>query len=68
MLGKLADAGILGGYDLGRDFPELGPALLVCATEQRTPEDIAAYARELGVILAACGIGAAAPASAARAT
>jgi glycine dehydrogenase subunit 1 len=51
VLQQLAAAGILGGYDLSADFPELGHALLVCATEQRTPEDIAAYRRALAGVL-----------------
>jgi glycine dehydrogenase subunit 1 len=38
---------ILGGRDLGQDFPELGHALLVCATETRTEEDLARYAAHL---------------------
>ncbi|MFQ5895149.1 MAG: aminomethyl-transferring glycine dehydrogenase subunit GcvPA [Nitrospinota bacterium] len=29
----LAASGMVGGYDLGRDYPELGDAMLVCATE-----------------------------------
>jgi len=47
VLAGLAASGILGGYDLGADFPELGRALLVCATELRTAEDIEAYRRTL---------------------
>lgn len=47
VLAALAEKGIVGGYDLGRDFPELGQALLVCATETRTGEDIARYATTL---------------------
>jgi len=39
--------GILGGYDLADHYPELGQALLVCATETRTAEDIAQYAFHL---------------------
>lgn len=57
LLAELAAAGILGGYDLTADFPELGPALLVCATELRTAEDIELYrevlARALGMAAAA---------------
>jgi glycine dehydrogenase subunit 1 len=52
VLEALAEAGIEGGYDLARHYPELGPALLVCATETRSAEDIAAYASALGSVLA----------------
>ncbi len=51
VLQQLAAAGILGGYDLSADFPELGSALLVCATELRTTEDIAVYRRALAGVL-----------------
>ncbi|MEX2149372.1 MAG: aminomethyl-transferring glycine dehydrogenase subunit GcvPA [Steroidobacteraceae bacterium] len=47
LLEALAAAGIVGGHDLSRDYPELGHALLVCATETRTAEDIEHYARTL---------------------
>jgi len=47
VLAALAERGIVGGHDLGRDYPELGHALLVCATETRTREDIACYAAAL---------------------
>jgi glycine dehydrogenase subunit 1 len=47
LLEALAAEGIVGGHDLSRDYPELGHALLVCATETRTPEDIERYARTL---------------------
>jgi glycine dehydrogenase subunit 1 len=39
--------GILGGYDLTDHYPGLGQAMLVCATETRTAEDIARYASHL---------------------
>jgi glycine dehydrogenase subunit 1 len=47
VLETLASRGIVGGVDISRDYPSLGHALLVCATETRTPEDIATYARTL---------------------
>jgi glycine dehydrogenase subunit 1 len=47
VLEKLAAHNILGGFDLSRHFPELGHALLVCATETRTGEDITLYASAL---------------------
>ncbi|HLS82745.1 MAG TPA: aminomethyl-transferring glycine dehydrogenase subunit GcvPA [Steroidobacter sp.] len=52
VLRALASRNIVGGYDLSRDYPELGHALLVCATEMRTREDIDAYAKALTEILA----------------
>jgi glycine dehydrogenase subunit 1 len=42
---------LLPGYDLSRDYPELGNALLVCATEARSAEDIALYADHLNRII-----------------
>ena len=36
--------GILAGYDLAGAYPELGNALLVCATETKTHADIQMYA------------------------
>ena len=52
VLRSLAAHNILGGYDLGTDYPELGPAILVCATELRAEEDIAAYATKLARVIA----------------
>jgi glycine dehydrogenase subunit 1 len=51
VLESLAAGGIIGGHDLSRDYPELGHALLVCATETRTSEDIGAYAQALDRVL-----------------
>lgn len=48
VLDALSRQGILGGYDLSRAFPELGHALLVCATETRTAADIDAYVEAAG--------------------
>jgi glycine dehydrogenase subunit 1 len=47
VLGALRENRILGGCDLEQDYPELGHALLVCATETRTGDDIARYGAEL---------------------
>jgi glycine cleavage system P protein (glycine dehydrogenase) subunit 1 len=43
----LAGDGILGGFDLTEHYPELGEALLVCATEARTLADIERYGQRL---------------------
>lgn len=32
--------GIIGGYDLSKDYPHLGNAMLICVTEQNTKNDI----------------------------
>jgi glycine dehydrogenase subunit 1 len=51
VLEALAKRGIVGGYDLSRQYPDLGNALLVCATETRTDEDIAAYVAAMGEVM-----------------
>ena len=43
--------GIVGGYDLGADYPELGDAVLVCATEMRTEEEMDDYADKLAEVV-----------------
>jgi glycine dehydrogenase subunit 1 len=52
VLQALAERGILGGHDLQGDYPELGHALLVCATETKTPEQLGQYAETLRAVLA----------------
>ena len=54
-LKALAAHNVLGGFDLSQDYPELGDALLVCATELRTGEEIDNYAAKLSRILTAQG-------------
>jgi glycine dehydrogenase subunit 1 len=51
VLGALEDKGILGGLDLVRDYPELENALLVCATETKTEQDLTAYVDALKEVL-----------------
>jgi glycine dehydrogenase subunit 1 len=51
VLEKMTARGILGGLDLGEHYPELGPALLVCATETKTSADIEHYAKALAECL-----------------
>ena len=52
VLERLAKHNILGGYDLGAEYPELGNALLVCATETKTSEDIASYVSAMQTVFA----------------
>jgi glycine dehydrogenase subunit 1 len=53
VIAELARRGIIAGFDLSNDYPELGNALLVCATETRTTADIKAYADALADTLKA---------------
>ena len=58
---ELLRRGVLAGLVLGEavpDEPSLADALLVCATEVTTGDDIATFARELGAVLAEAGHGA----------
>jgi len=50
VLDVLAHRDILGGYNLAEFYPELGNALLICATETKTEADIDAYATALAEI------------------
>jgi glycine dehydrogenase subunit 1 len=52
VLEALAARGIQGGYDLSDDFPDLGNALLVCATETKTEADIDTYVDAMREIFA----------------
>ena len=52
VLRALRAQGILGGYALGKDYPELADAILVCATETKTDGDLDRYAQQLERILA----------------
>jgi glycine cleavage system P protein (glycine dehydrogenase) subunit 1 len=51
ILAALARRGIFGGLDLGDRYPELGPALLVCATETKLASDIDAYASAMADVM-----------------
>ena len=51
VLAKLAEQGLVGGYNLRDDYPELGHAILICATETKTAADIENYAAHLRGIL-----------------
>jgi glycine dehydrogenase subunit 1 len=51
VLTALARNGILGGLDLSERYPELGHALLLCATETKLSADIEAYAAALADVM-----------------
>jgi glycine dehydrogenase subunit 1 len=51
VLEGLLARGILGGFDLSGDYPELGHALLVCATETKDEQDLRRYAAALAEVV-----------------
>jgi glycine dehydrogenase subunit 1 len=51
VLRTLEDRGILGGLNLEEYYPELGSAILLCATETKTTADLENYAKNLGQVL-----------------
>ncbi len=51
VLDKLKAQGILGGLNLEEYYPELGSAMLICATETKTSGDLENYAEHLGQAL-----------------
>src|ERR1700729_2650012 len=53
VLAALARRGILGGLDLSERYPELGHAMLVCATETKLGADIDAYSSALADVMKA---------------
>lgn len=53
VLAALSRRGILGGLDLGERYPELGHAMLVCATETKLAADIDAYSSALAEVMSA---------------
>jgi glycine dehydrogenase subunit 1 len=51
VLEALAKRDVLGGLDLSQNYPELGDALLLCATETKTDEDLETYRSALADVL-----------------
>lgn len=47
VLKQMAKRGIHAGYELADDYPDLKNCFLVCATETKTEDDIAHYAKQL---------------------
>lgn len=52
VLEALAAKGVLGGFDLSGKWPETGNALLVCATETKSDQDLELYAQAMRDIFA----------------
>jgi glycine dehydrogenase subunit 1 len=46
----LAERGIVAGYPLWRDYPQLGDTLLLAATELTTDQDVARLVDALGEV------------------
>jgi len=44
---RLAEQGIIGGYDLQADYPHLGNAMLICVTEMNSKADIDSFVAAL---------------------
>jgi len=51
VIAAMAERGILAGIDLERDYPELGHALLLCATETKREDDLDRYLQALEEVL-----------------
>ena len=51
VLDKMLAQGVLGGYDLSAHYPQLGNAILVCATETKTDADLQRYVDALRAAL-----------------
>ncbi|MDO9226333.1 MAG: glycine dehydrogenase [Pseudomonadota bacterium] len=51
VLRALRAQSILGGLDLGRDYPELAGCILICATETKIEADLEQYRQQLDRIL-----------------
>ena len=51
VLEKMEAQGVLGGYNLSEHYPQLGNAILVCATETKTNADLQRYADTLRAAL-----------------
>jgi glycine dehydrogenase subunit 1 len=58
VLAHMAENGVLAGVDLSPYYPELGNAILVCATETKNEADINKYAAALNNALQATALGA----------
>ena len=50
---ELVGHGIIGGADLGRDYPDLSDCMLLCCTELTSPEQITRFASALATLAGA---------------
>ena len=51
VLNSMTEQGVTGGFDLQPYYPQLGNAILVCATETKTGEDLQRYVAALRHVL-----------------
>ncbi len=51
IIDRLGEQRIVAGVAVGEEYPQLGDALLVCATETKTAEDIETFAGALAAVL-----------------
>ncbi|MEJ2213536.1 MAG: aminomethyl-transferring glycine dehydrogenase subunit GcvPA [Gammaproteobacteria bacterium] len=51
VLTRLADDDVLAGYNLSKDYPELGNVLLVCSTEKQTDQGVDIFVEKLKNLL-----------------
>jgi glycine dehydrogenase subunit 1 len=47
---RLASVGIIGGYDLGQDYPHLQNHMLIAATEMNSKADIDTFVQQLSAL------------------
>jgi len=48
---SLLSLGMIGGFDLGKQYPEMGKCMLVCVTEKRTKQEIDRFVEKMGKII-----------------
>jgi glycine dehydrogenase subunit 1 len=48
---RLIEYSFIGGYDLSRDYPELGQAMLLCCTEKRSRAELDKFVDALRTII-----------------
>ncbi len=51
VMALMQDSGIQCGFELTNDYPEIENALLICATETKTKDDLDQYARAMNAVI-----------------